>query len=446
MADYQETIAAIATPPGRGGIGVIRLSGPAVPAIAETLFGRLPAARTATLTRVRDAAGETLDEIVALYFEAPRSFTGEHVLELQGHGGPVVLDMILGRVLELGARLARPGEFTLRAYLNDKLDLAQAEAVADLIDSGSRVAARSAMHSLQGVFSERVEALHETLIGLRTHIEACLDFAEEEIDFLADAALNARLQDAVGQLDRLLAGARQGRLLREGLQVVILGRPNAGKSSLLNYLSGHNSAIVTEIPGTTRDVLREQIEIDGLPIHIIDTAGLRDSADPVEQEGIRRAWDEVSRADLVLILIDDVQGVQDIEQTAVQRVEAAGVAVLQVFNKVDLSSGASGERPDGLGISARTGIGMPALYQRIKALAHYGGGEEGLFIARRRHLDALQQTGRHLQAAVPLLQQGSGELAAEELRLAHEALGEITGRFSADDLLGRIFSTFCIGK
>ncbi len=331
-----DTIAAIATPPGRGGIGVVRVSGPLSAAIAEAVCSALPSPRQAAFRRFRASNGETLDQGIALYFPAPRSFTGEDVLELQGHGGPVVMDLLLKRVVELGARLARPGEFSERAFLNDKLDLAQAEAVADLIASTTAEAARAALHSLQGDFSQRIHALVEALIQLRLYIEAAIDFPEEEIDFLADGVIAARLQKLRERLTALQAAAGQGRLLRDGMTVVIAGRPNAGKSSLLNQLAGRETAIVTDIPGTTRDVLRELISIDGMPLHIIDTAGLRDSPDVIEQEGVRRAWAEIGNADRILLLVDDREGFAAEDHTVREQLPTAtGVTV--IYNKIDLS-------------------------------------------------------------------------------------------------------------
>jgi tRNA modification GTPase len=444
------TIAAIATPPGRGGIGVIRLSGPAVPAIAVTLFGTLPSPRQAILRRFRAGDGAVIDEGIALYFPAPHSFTGEDVLELQGHGGPVVMDLLLARVLELGARPARPGEFSERAFLNDKLDLAQAEAIADLIASDTAAAARAALRSLQGEFSQRVHALVEGLIELRMYVEAAIDFPEEEIDFLADGAIAARLRALRERLNALQAAAGQGRLLRDGMTVVIAGRPNAGKSSLLNRLAGREAAIVTAVPGTTRDVLREHVSIDGMPLHVIDTAGLRDSDDPVEREGIRRAWTEIEAADRILLVVDDRQGLT-VEDRALRERLPASTAVTVLYNKIDLSSRSprvwTGEWGTEIRLSAKTGAGLDLLREHLKTCMGYHGGGEGTFMARRRHLEALERATAALErAAYQLDVIRAGELVAEELSEAQNALAEITGEFTSEDLLARIFSSFCIGK
>ncbi len=391
-----------------------------------------------------------LDGGIALYFPAPASFTGEDVLELQGHGGAVVLDMLLERIVQLGARLAEPGEFSRRAFLNDKIDLTQAEAIADLIDSGSTQAARAALRSLQGEFSAEVHALTEAVTEARMHVEAAIDFPEEEIDFLADTALRERVDGVVDMCAEIIAGARQGALLREGMTVVIAGRPNAGKSSLLNRLAGYDAAIVTGIPGTTRDVLRERIHIDGMPLHIADTAGLRDEADLVEAEGIRRAHIEMTRADRILYVIDSTRAVDD-EQIRLETASLpAAVPVTWVFNKVDLARGEprlQESQPIRIHVSAATGAGFDLLREHLKACVGYQSSEAGTISARRRHLDALNRAQQHLQEAQrQLTERRAGELMAEELRLAQQALGEITGEFSSDDLLGRIFSSFCIGK
>ncbi len=446
----QDTIAAIATPPGVGGVGIVRVSGPKVSEIAKNLLSKLPRPRHAIFARFRDADDTLIDEGIVLRFTAPHSFTGEDVLELQGHGGPVVLDLLLARVLALGARPARPGEFTERAFLNGKLDLARAEAVADLIEAGTAAAARAAMGSLSGVFSERVGALVEGLIELRMYIEAAIDFAEEEIDFLADEQLGQRLCDLQARLAQLLAEAGQGRLLRDGMTLVIAGRPNAGKSSLLNRLAGQDSAIVTDVPGTTRDVLRERIQLDGMPLHVIDTAGLRDSSDPVEQEGIRRAWHEIEKADRVLLVIDDRDGLTA-EDRAIRDRLPERLPLTLIRNKIDLSGTEPGATSDDriteVRLSAKTGNGLDALRDHLKQAMGYTGAGEGLFSARRRHLDALERTANHLSAARHQLDvMRAGELVAEELRLAQQGLGEITGEFTSDDLIGRIFSAFCIGK
>jgi tRNA modification GTPase len=444
-----DTIAAVATPPGRGGVGVVRVSGPGVPGLAQALLGSLPPPRQARLQVFRDAERRAIDQGLVLYFPAPHSFTGEAVLELQGHGGPVVMDLLLARVLELGARAARPGEFSERAFLNDKLDLAQAEAIADLIDSGTAEAARAALRSLAGEFSERIEALVEGLIELRMYVEATIDFPEEEIDFLGDGEVQRRLADLERTFDTVAAKARQGRLLREGMTLVIAGRPNAGKSSLLNVLAGHDAAIVTAFPGTTRDVLREHIQIDGMPLHVIDTAGLHDSADPVEQEGIRRAWHEIEKADRVLLVVDDTVGLAPADQAILAQLPAELPHTL-VYTKIDLTRRPAA-RQDGpqadIALSAHSGAGLELLREHLKACMGYSGEAQDGFIARRRHLDALARARAHLdRGKTVLLRDRAGELLAEDLRCAQQALGEITGAVTSDDLLGRIFSSFCIGK
>ena len=444
-----DTIAALATPPGRGGIGVIRVSGPLAATIAREILGEVPRPRRAVLRAFRDAEGHALDSGLALYFAAPASFTGEDVLELHGHGGPVVMDMLLARTLQLGARMAQPGEFSRRAFLNDKLDLAQAEAIADLIDSGSVEAARAALRSMQGEFSVAVQSLTEAVTETRMHVEAAIDFPEEEIDFLADTALRARIDGAVALCEQITAKARQGALLREGMTVVIAGRPNAGKSSLLNRLAGYDAAIVTAIAGTTRDVLRERIAIDGMPLHVADTAGLREEADVVEAEGIRRARQEMTRADRIVYVIDS----QQFEPADVERELASlptDVPVTLVVNKIDLLAIASRyeqSQPPRLYVSAVTGEGIDLLREHLKECMGFQGADAGTISARRRHLDALARADRHLQEARrQLFEQRAGELMAEELRQAQQALAEITGEFTSDDLLGRIFSSFCIGK
>ncbi|MFN4290183.1 MAG: tRNA uridine-5-carboxymethylaminomethyl(34) synthesis GTPase MnmE [Permianibacter sp.] len=454
MKASTDTIAAIATAAGRAGVGVIRISGDQVPTIATALLGKLPSPRLAVRALFRDADGSAIDDGLALYFAAPKSFTGEAVLELQGHGGPVVLDRLLRRCLELGARMARPGEFSERAFLNDKLDLAQAEAIADLIDASSETAARLAMRSLSGEFSKRVHALVEQLIHLRMYVEAAIDFPEEEIDFLSDGKVAAEVAALEKNLAELLSASRQGQVLREGIKVVIAGKPNAGKSSLLNALSGKDSAIVTHIPGTTRDVLRELITVDGLPIHLIDTAGLRDSEDPVEQIGIQRARAELKDADALLLVVDS----HDSQETDPEKlwplpeplpVPAERITV--VHNKCDLSGVAAGAHPEHgatvIALSAQTGAGLGLLRQRLKQLAGVVAPEESLFMARRRHLDALVRAQALIRHGAEQLQTArAGELLAEDLRLAQQQLNSITGEFSADDLLGKIFSSFCIGK
>ena len=437
-----DLIAAIATAPGRGGVGVVRVSGEDVATLAAAILGRVPTPRHATFGPFLDADGTTLDEGIALYFVAPHSFTGEHVLELQGHGGPQVLNLVLQRCVALGARLAGPGEFTRRAYLNGKLDLAQAEAVADLIDAHSAAAARSAVRSLSGEFSARITALVDELIRLRMLVEATLDFPDEEIDFLKQA-------DAFGRLDRLGASvqavraqARQGALLREGLTVVLIGQPNVGKSSLLNRLAGYEAAIVTATAGTTRDTVREAIQIEGVPLHIIDTAGLRDTEDAVEQMGIARTWEAVAKADVALLLVDTAHGLGAHEAATLARLPP--IPRLTIHNKIDVCGEAARVDGDAVWLSAKTGAGLDLLQQKLLALAGWQAAGEGAFMARTRHLDALERAAAHLAQARVTAEQL--ELFAEELRLAQAALSEITGEFSADDLLGEIFSRFCIGK
>jgi len=448
--DRTDTIAAIATPPGRGGVGIVRVSGPAARRIAAAMLGRVPEPRRAEFRPFRDEAGEILDEGIALFFENPHSFTGEDVLELQGHGGPVVLDRVLQATLRLGARPARPGEFSERAFLNDRIDLAQAEAIADLIEAGSEQAARSALQSLQGVFSDWVHATVDALTELRMFVEAAIDFPEEEIDFLADERIGERIASLLADFERVERSARQGRLLREGMHIVLAGQPNTGKSSLLNALAGRESAIVTAIPGTTRDVLREEIHIDGLPLHIIDTAGLRESEDVVEREGIRRTWQAIEEADCILLLLDDRTGFTAADQAILEALPA-GPKVIFVRNKIDLSGNPPGrledERGETLRLSAKTGAGLDRLRDALKVQVGYQGVGEGVFMARRRHIEALERARRHIESGWQRLQSDrAGELLAEELRLAQQALGEITGEVTADDLLGKIFSSFCIGK
>jgi tRNA modification GTPase len=453
----QETIAAAATPAGRGGIGVLRVSGPAVPDIAIAVLGRLPEPRRAWLAHFGGADGEPLDRGLALYFPAPHSYTGEAMLELHGHGGPIVMQALLERLLSLGVRRAQPGEFTQRAYLNGKLDLAQAEAVADLIDAASTAAARAALRSLDGEFSKRVHGLVEAVTQLRMYVEAAIDFPEEEIDFLADAALALRLADVRRLAMELLRDAGQGRALNEGLNVVIAGAPNAGKSTLLNRLAGHDAAIVTDIPGTTRDLLHERIVLDGLPLQLVDTAGLRATEDRIEAEGIRRAGEAMRKADRVLFLVDAAADPQaDTFAREVARLPA-GVPVTLVLNKIDRQRAPPGDIatrlvhvPAGLAVltlSALTGEGVDALIAHLKQCAGYQAEEGGALGARARHVDALRRAQGCIETAAQQLElRRAGELMAEELKRAQQALGEITGEFGNDELLGRIFSTFCIGK
>jgi tRNA modification GTPase len=442
-----DTIAAVSTAAGRAGIGVVRVSGPAVRAIIAGILGREPKPRAATLCGFRDATGGTLDRGLALFFPAPHSYTGEDVLELHGHGGPAVLRLVLRRCLDLGARPAQPGEFTRRAFLNDKLDLAQAESVADLIDASSEAAARGAMRSLAGEFSARIGHLVSALIELRALVEATLDFPDEEIDFLERGdAFNrlARLRAELGEVQR---AAEQGRILREGARCVLIGQPNVGKSSLLNRLAGDEVAIVTEIPGTTRDPLRHELVIDGVPVHVIDTAGLRESEEPVEKIGIERAWREIHQADVALLVVDVTRGMADADRSILARLPEK-VKNIFIFNKIDLL----GESPSAreiedrveIRVSAKSGAGLELLRTHILLAIGWRPAEEAQFMARERHLRSLQQADAALARAAD--QSKAFELFAEELRLAQHALGEITGQFSADDLLGEIFSRFCIGK
>lgn len=449
MTPPSDTIAAIATPPGSGGVGVVRVSGPAAGAIAQALTGRLRRPRVFHLSTFRDTDGAVLDRGLSVYFAAPHSFTGEDVLELHAHGSPIVLNQLLRRAYALGARAARPGEFSERAFLNGKLDLVQAEAVADLIAAGSEAAARAALRSLDGEFSAQVHKLLDALIHLRAWLEAALDFPEEEIDFLSAPELADLLATARAQLTDLLAATQRGVLLREGLHVVIVGRPNAGKSSLLNALAQSERAIVTAVPGTTRDVLRENVQLDGIALTLVDTAGLRESQDLVEREGMRRARAELARADVALLVTDSAHVDSD---RALLGDCAAGAIRLIAHNKIDLSKEIARVEP-GHGkeihiyLSAQCGDGLPDLRAELARLAGRGDGTHGAFSARARHVDALERVAQHLRAAETALHaQRSGELAAEDLRQAQRALGEITGEYRSEDLLGAIFSTFCIGK
>lgn len=440
-----ETIAAIATPPGRGGIGVVRVSGPLSRDIAEGIVGRVPPARHAALADFRDSGDAILDQGIALFFSAPHSYTGEDVLELQGHGGPMVLRQLLRRCVELGARIAQPGEFTRRAFLNDRLDLAQAESVADLIDAASEEAARSAARSLVGEFSSRIREVVEALVELRVHVEACIDFPEEEIDPADRRWQDERLQALCGQLSRLMEAARQGVVLREGLVVVLAGRPNVGKSSLLNRLAGEEVAIVTPIAGTTRDYVRATVSVEGVPVHLVDTAGLREANEEVERIGVERTWQALGTAGAALFLEDEEAGSTEDAKMLARLPPALPRA--RVINKIDLS-GARPGRADSAGgavihLSAKTGEGIDALRAWLLETAGWRPHGEGLFMARERHLSALQSASDLLDAAC---RQEALELKAEDLRIAQESLGRITGEVSADDLLGEIFSRFCIGK
>ncbi|WP_448212321.1 tRNA uridine-5-carboxymethylaminomethyl(34) synthesis GTPase MnmE [Colwellia sp. MEBiC06753] len=450
-----ETIAAQATAPGRGGVGIIRISGPKATVVAEKILGKCPKVRYADYLDFNDLSGNTLDQGIALYFKGPHSFTGEDVLELQGHGGPVILDMLLKEILSIdGVRMAKPGEFSEQAFLNDKLDLTQAEAIADLINSNSEQAARCALHSLQGDFSKLINQLVEDIIHLRMYVEAAIDFPEEEIDFLADQKVVNDLKTIISDMEAVQKQAKQGSIIREGMRVVIAGRPNAGKSSLLNALSGKDTAIVTDIEGTTRDILTEQIHIDGMPLHIIDTAGLRESPDKVEQIGIERAWAEIEKADRVLLMVDS-SGDDDLHprdfwpEFFSKLPENMGVTIVR--NKADISGAKTGldefHGEPRITISAKNGDGVDALTSHLKTIMGYQGSTEGGFMARRRHLAALDTAHQHLLVGLSQLESFvAGEILAEELRICQQALNEITGEFSSDDLLGKIFSSFCIGK
>lgn len=450
----RDTIVAQATASGRGGVGIVRLSGPKSLDLAKAFIGFEPKARHAHYTPFLNQQGEQIDEGIALYFPGPNSFTGEDIFELQCHGGPVVIDLLIKEAVSHGARLARPGEFSERAFLNDKMDLTQAEAIADLIESSSEQAARCALRSLQGAFSSEINQLVELLTNLRIYVEAAIDFPDEEIDFLSDGKVLSDLKAIIAQVAEVQSRAHQGSLLREGMTVVIAGRPNAGKSSLLNALAGRETAIVTDIEGTTRDLLREQIDIDGMPLHIIDTAGLRDAPDQVEQIGINRAWEEIRKADRILVMVDartseSTDPHELIPELSEHLDDFRHITLIR--NKIDLvNEAASLEEIDGLTqirLSARENIGVELLQQHLKTVMGYQGSGEGAFMARRRHLDALEQATEVLNTGLWQLESnGAGELLAEDLRLAQQLLGEITGQISADDLLGKIFGSFCIGK
>ena len=451
MSADNDTIAAIATASGRGGIGIIRVSGTKTKEISEQLLGHQIPAREACFRLFKEHDRSTIDSGLALYFKSPASYTGEDTLELQGHGGPVVLDMLLKRVLALGARLAEPGEFTQRAFLNNKLDLAQAEAVADIIDAGTAAAATSAQRSLQGAFSERINDLQAQLTHLRLYVESAIDFSDEEIDFLAGDELKKLISSLQQAFKTLTETAKQGSLLRDGMTVVLAGKPNAGKSSLLNALSQRDTAIVTEVAGTTRDVLREHIEIDGMPVHIIDTAGLRETSDIIEQEGVKRAKHAISEADQVLLVVDDRESSSE-DYLALLNDIPSTAPVTIVFNKVDITGAKVGEARTEAGhkvvkLSAKHKQGLDVLTQHLKAQMGFNSEEKNVFLARRRHLDALARSNQFLNDGVEqLLHEQAGEMFAEDLRLAQNALSEITGKMTPDDLLGEIFSSFCIGK
>ena len=444
-----DTIVAVASAPGRGAVGIIRVSGPRVRDVARGILGTVPAPRVARLSNFLDAHGVSLDQGLALYFPGPASYTGEDVLELQGHGGALILDVLQKRLLALGCRLARPGEFSERAFLNGKIDIAQAEAIADLIDAGTTAAARAAVRSMQGEFSARIGELQSRITELRGYVEAAIDFPDEEIDFLSTPALSARLALIFTGFDSIVTAARQGALLREGFTVVIAGKPNAGKSSLMNALAHEDVAIVTDLPGTTRDVLRRSVELDGLPLNLVDTAGLRSAADAAEAEGVRRARSEITRADHVLYVIDAVtdggEGIDELQQ-------GAGAApITLVFNKIDVTGDAAGLEggvsPPRIRVSTKTAAGLDLLRSHLKECAGYHAGDSGALSARRRHLDALDRARRHAEAAADTLSSTRAfELFAEDLRMAQRALGEITGEFTSEDLLGQIFGSFCVGK
>jgi tRNA modification GTPase len=451
----QDTIVAQATAPGRGGVGIIRVSGQLVSEVAQQILGKLPETRKAEYLSFNDEHQQVIDQGIALFFKAPNSFTGEDVLELQGHGGQVVLDMLLQAVLKIGnIRIAKPGEFSERAFLNDKLDLAQAEAIADLIDASSVQAAKGALRSLQGQFSHQIHILVEQVIHLRMYVEAAIDFPEEEIDFLSDGKIQADLNAIISSFEQLRRQTKQGTLLREGMRVVIAGKPNAGKSSLLNALAGRDAAIVTDVAGTTRDVLKEHIHIDGMPLHIIDTAGLRDSPDKVEKIGIERAWQEIEQADRVLFMLDSTETTHTHPQLIWPEFFAklpANMGLTVIRNKIDLSGELIGLNEQGdypvISISASEGKGITLLSEHLKACMGFDANNEGQFIARRRHLDAIDRAAEHLYLGKHQLEEHlAGELLAEELRLTQNHLNEITGEFSSDDLLSKIFSSFCIGK
>jgi len=451
MSNNNDTIAAVATASGRGGIGIIRISGPKTKQISEKLLGRQIPARQACFNSFKEQDNTVIDSGLALFFQSPASYTGEDTLELQGHGGPVVLDMLLKRVVALGARLAEPGEFTQRAFLNNKLDLAQAEAVADIIDAGTTAAAISAQRSLQGAFSQHINELQQQLTHLRLYVESAIDFSDEEIDFLAGDELQQIINKLKQAFATLTETAKQGSLLRDGMTVVLAGKPNAGKSSLLNALAKRDTAIVTEVAGTTRDVLKEQIQIDGMPVHIIDTAGLRETSDIIEQEGVKRAKQAILAADQVLLVVDDREaGLED--HLILLKDIPPTIPVTLVFNKADITGSTIEETKsrDGqttIKLSAKHGDGLGLLTQHLKKLMGFNPEEKNIFLARRRHLDALARSNEFLNDGIEqLLSYQAGEMFAEDLRLAQNALSEITGKMTPDDLLGEIFSSFCIGK
>jgi len=443
----QDTIAAIATPPGNGGVGIIRISGSKAHNIALQLTNKTLQARHAHYATFYESDKRIIDSGLALFFPNPASFTGEDTVEIQGHGGSVVLDMLLRRILSLGARLANPGEFSERAFLNGKLDLAQAEAIADLIESSTELSARSAQKSMQGVFSEQINHFVEELTELRTYVEAAIDFVDEEIDFLSDGVVENRIKRLLSSIQTILKTAQQGRLLRDGMTVVLAGKPNAGKSSLLNALAGHDAAIVTDIAGTTRDVLKERIQIDGMPLHIIDTAGLRDSDNAIEQEGVRRAHKEIQQADKILLLID----ANNPEPENIESTLPSNISITKIYNKIDLlnipADIIENESGTKIYLSVKQESGINLLKQHLKQSVGFDSVTDNIFISRRRHIEALEQGLQFIQNALEQLQNNqAGELVAEDLRQAQQYLSEITGEFTTDDLLGKIFSSFCVGK
>ncbi len=449
-AEQNDIIVAQATPPGKGGVGIIRISGPVLEVICKQLLNKLPSPRLAEYLPFLDKKKQIIDIGLAIYFPAPHSFTGEDVLELHGHGGQVIMDLLLKQVISCGARLANPGEFSYRAFMNNKMDLSQAEAIADLINCTTEVAARSAVRSLRGEFSEKISILLRELIETRMHVESAIDFPEEEIDFLADDILMVRLSNVLARIQQVFDTAKQGYVLNEGMSVVIAGQPNAGKSSLLNRLAGFDAAIVTDIAGTTRDVLKESIHIDGMPLHIIDTAGLREEADVVEREGIKRAWKEIEKADHILLIIDDIKGYTEKDQVILEQLPE-GLSRTIIYNKIDVKNKApkilKKEKESEIFLSTKSKAGMDLLLNHLKSVMGYEGESEGLFISRRRHLDALERAKNFVESGYQqLTTYQAGELLAEDLRQAQIALNEITGEFDNEDLLGEIFSSFCIGK
>ena len=445
--DAADTVAAIATAAGSGGIGIVRVSGPLSQQIAEAVLGACPPARYAAYLPFRDADGSIIDRGIAIYYKAPHSYTGEDVLELQAHGGPALMQLLLARCIALGARQAEPGEFTRRAYLNEKLDLAQAEAVADVINAATVEAARSAMRSLTGDFSRHIGISLNKLIDLRLYVEACLDFPEEDIDFISRGRIADKLVELERELAAVFAGARQGNLLREGIHVVLIGQPNVGKSSLMNQLAGEEVAIVTPTAGTTRDVIKNIIQINGIQLHIIDTAGLRETTDEIEQQGIMRTWRSLESADIALILVDAALGIGEAEKSILERLQGF-LPKIWVHNKIDQYARSPSitkiNEETHIYLSAKTGSGLDLLRGQLLTMAGWQPSGEGVFMARARHLQALQRVQQHLLDAQHLITQP--ELLAEELRLSQEALASITGEFTSDDLLGEIFSRFCIGK